>query len=448
MSLRRSAVSVIALAVLVVGCSDRVDRALGPSWPSVLASQTYQQNEMVHWTQALVPPDDWRGEALDLFNAIRGAEDQNAAGHALLAFLFEAYEAGATAVPARTTLEPTLENAILEYMWAVASFYGLVLDMPQPGDIDPILEHTIQLVTEGKFQDEDDEVCFPTDKAPLGQSVGNAAMCLKKSSLNYPTWVALVEDPASFPTPGFEKQGKTFKYEVYGNLAEGGAGVLVVLCAPPGHAHNEPFVFLRGGDHPGGPFAPTPDESPAHTCPPETASLMKGDGLFARGVNTLGSFIMSAVSPRPAYASHNLAHREFSSLSPWTLATPEDNFTVRYVRTVPAPHTTTKAIFKRNGGFVFWVEVSNNGVPYTACDPDNRPHQGIDARTITESNIGGNFIPSLDCEAVTDLLGVNTAGYKFELPNPINGTSHKGEIEFRINGFGILPGRLEYETVR
>jgi hypothetical protein len=448
MTFRLAGVLAVGFAVLMAGCSDQVTQPREHAVPVIGLSLS--QSEWTTWIQQLAPPSDTRGSALELFNDIKDAapEDQQAAAMTLFDFMLDEYEAGNLSLPSppKTGEGATLLEELLYFLSAVAAHYGVDFDMPDPEEIPPNVEFGIHVITAESFDDDDEEICIPTNAGVVNP--GNAAVCLKRPALNLPTFLKieqLVEngDYQFPPLPeGFVRiPAKVFDYELYNSIIPDGEGVSVTLCVPI-HPHGVLKLFRDSGEPGAEAELKAPNTGVSYECPESHASLMKGDNLFARGVNAVSGFVFSALSPKRLYASHSLAHKT-TLLSPWTLGELENNLTAKYVRTVPSPHTDTQATFKVQGSFVFWLEISNADA-VMPCD--GAPLSTVQARTVTDAGAEGTWTAAGLCEQV-DVDGGTTPGFKFSLSNPSNNKAHEGNIEVRVQNVAADPP-LRYKTER
>ncbi len=442
MWLRSAALAVVGFALVVGGCSDDMSRPTAPRSPQVLASLT--QSEWTHWTQELCPPSDLRGDCLDYFNEIKDAEDQQAAALELFVLMLEAYEAGTLQLPTPPRCgENNLAYELVCYLHAVAEHYGVDSPFPDFDHLDLEQEHVLTVLSGEDFTD-DDELCVPTN---AGQgTVGNAVGCFKASALkNLPAIFAIFavddEEGYVFPMPlGFIPSGKVYNFFLGTDVDPESEGVTALLCVPPGHLRN--YLFRDAHD---GKVAEKKEAHPHEysDCPEHHASLLRGDGLLARGVNAAGSFIMSALSPKRAYANHNLAHGGLGAYSHWQIGAQELAYDVQIVRVIPpATHTPTSATFKQSGSFVIWLEVLRNGTRLACLDLNLTD---VRARATGTPSSGGASAASAWISANRCELTGGVPAWVVEIPNPLNNQRSSGVIDVQIEGVDAEP-RLTYNA--
>jgi hypothetical protein len=429
----------LAAAVFAVGCSDQPARATGPV---TAPSLTIGVNDIRAMIDDLVPnAHNYQGTAQGSFGKVESAINGGGTGEAeALAFqqlILGYYDQGVLLLPDGFD---SIEDAVVSLMNAVFTYAGLPNLVIPPAPSDPNAEFVIDIVTDADYD--------ANNKALVKTNFGNAAMIVAKGDFAGPVILSIIEKQyldASyvFPLPpGIQKIAKTFEYTASSEIL--GASTVLSICDALEVSGPAPKWLLHDT---GGEFAEkrTPDAT-GHACPADHshANAARGGSFWARGLNAAGSLVESVLLPKPAYASHSLAHAIIvDELSPWTVGQDLDNFTVKIVRvkTPGSKFSDTKALFPKQGALVLWLEIRNHDVVQTCGG--GRLLTDVEARPTATAGgpvAVGTWTTASRCEAVD-----GTSGWVFEMSNPRNNKNSSGVIDVRVTGAPATP-QLTYDA--
>ncbi len=416
MLLRKMTLALFGLTFILAACGDQASRAVGPR--EVLLNQTFEHGELVTWLHEFTEPGNVHAEAVSRFNEIQQASNKEDALNALIAHLMANYSVLTTPSPPR---EPggdgTLESELAYFLATIAAYYGII----DGGSLD--VEHFIGIVNEVDIPPSGSK-CFPTN-------LGNAAMCLDRESLEYPAFVSVIAqtigNTATFPL-GVIPAGPAFEYNAYGSII---GNVVVLLCTPKDHSHLAAYTMLRsekGEDK----FEKKPPNTSAFDGECDDfqvarAPLLNGDNIFARGVNAAGSFLLSAITPKSAHATHSLAHSG-TFFSDWLLGQEINIYTIKLVGVNSGTidqQTNTFTVARNSGNFTFYVEVYKDNVlqPCQAGD--------VVKATPTFANAGeGAEITASSCSYHG---ATQTQRHQITFTNLSQNVSTTGSIAFTVN---------------
>jgi hypothetical protein len=437
MQLRLGSTLLVVGAFVIAGCSDELTRSTAPlDRAPTISAQPLTVSGIRDLIDDLVKPANM-GEAQGAFgkveDALTGGGDVEAAAQAFQTLMLGLYAAGVLDDPAPPA---TLDGELVRLMNAVFTHAGLTEFVIPPAPTDPDVEFVVEILTDGDYED---------GKAEVKTNFGNAAMIVAKGDFSGPVILSIIDksyldDEYEMPLPpGIRRIAKVFEFSTSQDIVLG-KEVIVSICQYLENPGPAPKWLLHDND---GTVELKDTDAIGHECPHEQphGSLDPGAPLWAKGLHAVARVAGPLLSPKRLYASHSLAHRT-EILSPWSIGEEEDSFTMRYVRTVPSPHTNTAAVFKRNGDFVFWLEVSNNDF-VMACNGGRQPAD-LEAAAVPNgfSIANATWVRSSICEPIG-----TTSGWKFSLPNPRINVEHSGKIHLRVEGTQI-PMSLNYNTVR
>ena len=432
---RLTTFSAVAVAFLISGCSDQPARATGP-WQS--PSLDVGVDEIRSMIQDLVPPKKgYRGTAEGSFGDLESAINSGGTGEtealAFQALMLNLYELGALTAPSGMTVEEALLN-LLNVVFTYAGLDHLLL----PGaPLDPNAEYVIDILTNSDYVN---------GTATVETNFGNAAMIVAQGDFPGPVILSIIEksyldNSYVFPLPpGIQQIAKVFEFTSSSELE--GDGTVLSICDYQENAGPAPKWLLHDA---GGAFAEkiSPNAT-GHTCPlVHQTALIQGHSFWARGLNAAGNFVGSVLSPKPLYAGHSLAHAIIvDELSPWTVGEDEIDLAIEIVR-VKQPGimvNSTTATFARQGGFVFWLRITNtDGV--LACN--DLALSDVRARATTTSvspNAVGSWRSAVRCEDVN-----GSSAWVIELANPRNNILSSGVIDVTVEGLPASP-QLTYNA--
>ena len=432
---RFTTLSVLAVAFLISGCSDQPARATGP-WQS--PSFQVGVNEIRSMIQDLVPPKKgYRGTAEGAFGDLEAALNSGATGEtealAFQAVMLNLYEQGVLTAPTGMTVEEALLN-LLNVVFTYAGLEHLLIPV---APTDPNAEYVIEILTSSDYVN---------GKAQVETNLGNAAMIVAQGDFTGPVILSIIEksyldNSYVFPLPpGVQRIAKVFEFTSSSDLQ--GDGTVLSICDYLEEAGPAPKWLLHDT---GGQFAEkiSPNAT-GHSCPSNhPTAMVRGNSFWARGLNAAGNFVGSVLSPKPLYAGHSLAHAVIvDELSPWTVGEDEIDLAIEIVR-VKQPGimvNSTTATFAKQGAFVFWLKITNNGEALACADLALSDVQGRATATSVNPNVAGSWTSAARCEAVN-----GSPAWVFEISNPMNNLVSSGVIDVMVGGVPAAP-QLTYNA--
>jgi hypothetical protein len=428
--LRRVAtLAVLGFAILISACSDQSTQITEPADLPSLKQGAIGVNDIRAMIRALAPPGV-RGQAEGAYGQLNGQIGTPGVEDAALAFqtvMLNLYDQGALVAPNGTTLD----GAVLELMNTVFAFVGLpqyVVPVPPAG-----AEFALEILTNSDF-DQNGKATIKTNKA------GRAAFVVNLGSFNGPAILTVIEKSSLsqsyvFPLPpGITKIAEVFEMSASNRILP--EGLIVSICDDLSVATNKLKWVLHDDGVQQFAVKITPN-AVGHACPDVHASAsFDGDGpLWARSLNAAGAFFGSVLLPKPAYASHSLAHAIIvDELSPYTVGEEDLGHTVRAVA-VGSGGTFTDATvaFGLVNRFLVWLEISSNGV-VQQCGTDLNAHDVTGQIAATSANPPVSAVVERGCSQVN---GTNV--WVFEVANPAWPAGSSGVIDVTVNGTAATP---------
>ena len=422
---------VLAVAVVVSGCSDQASRATAPQEAPSLALGTPSVNQIRAMINAVTPAPH-RGSVQGAFGKLNGALGSGGTGdaeaQAFQTVLLNLYDAGSLVAPAGGTLDVALVNL----MNAVFTFAGLTQYVVQ-APANPNAEFGLEIVTASDFDG--------NGNAQVKTNAGRAAMIVNQGTFGGPAIVAVVQKASLnssyvFPLPpGIKRIAEVFEMSSSSDIQP--QGIVVSICDDETVASPaQKWVLHDIGLQFAVKVAPN---ATGHLCPSDHASNTLGPDapMWARGLDAAGSFISAVFGPKPLYAGHSLAHAIIvDELSPFTVGEDEDVYTVRVVGSEPqATHSDGHVDFEQRVELAFWVEIKKNGV-VQQCELDLDLTDVVGQVTATSVNPAESGA-SDDARSCAQQFG--TYAWRFELLNPRASEASSGVIDFTVNGEAATP---------
>jgi hypothetical protein len=304
---------------------------------------------------------------------------------------------------------------------------------------DPNAEYVIDILTSSDYVN---------GKATVETNFGNAAMIVAQGDFTGPVILSIIEksyldNSYVFPLPpGIQQIAKVFEFTSSSELT--GDGTVLSICDYLEDAGPAPKWLLHDT---GGEFAEkiSPNAT-GHGCPSDhQTALIRGNSFWARGLNAAGNFVGSVLSPKPLYAGHSLAHAIIvDELSPWTVGEDVIDLAVEIVR-VKQPGIMvngTTATFAKQGAFVFWLKIANNGEVLACDDLALSEVQGRATATSVNPNVAGSWTSAVRCEDVN-----GASAWVLEISNPRNNRVSSGVIDVTVGGVSAPPQLVYNATI-